>query len=181
MRCPPGSDRLPGSHTASLLAPAGSRVRGPGSQPAVAGADGARGEGRAEIPRNVRPTTFDRFAEAMSRFVSKGAFFALCVVMVIVWVPTIVLFGNTETWQLVLGTVTGVLAFWLIALLQNAERRYDEALHRKIDTLAAGLADLMDHLDEADPERLRRHVGELRAAIGFEQETGQVPHSRRGR
>ena len=147
----------------------------------MGGADGARDEGRAEIPRDVRPTTFDRFAEATSRFVSKGAFFTLCLVMVIAWVPTIALFGSVDTWQLVLGTVTGVLAFWLIALLQNAERRYDEALHRKIDTIAAGLADLMDHLHDADPERLRRHVGELRAAIGFEQETGDLRHSRRGR
>jgi low affinity Fe/Cu permease len=147
----------------------------------VAHADGARDEGRAEIPRDVRPTAFDRFTEGTSRFVSKGAFFTLCVGLVILWVPTILLFHSATTWQLVLGTVTGVLAFWLIALLQNAERRYDEALHRKIDTVAAGLADLIDHLDDADPERLRRHVGELRAAIGYEQETGVLRHSRRER
>jgi low affinity Fe/Cu permease len=30
-----------------------------------------------------------------------------------------------------------VLAFLLIALLQNSERRYDVALHDKIDALAA--------------------------------------------
>jgi hypothetical protein len=32
----------------------------------------------------------------------------------------------------------------------------------------------MDHIDEAGPERLRRHVGELRAAIGFEREKREI-------
>jgi low affinity Fe/Cu permease len=63
-----------------------------------------------------------------------------------------------------------VLAFLLIALLQNSERRYDEALHKKIDALAAGLADLMEHSEGRDGQRLRRHVDELRAAIELERE-----------
>ena len=56
--------------------------------------------------------------------------------------------------------MTSVLAFLLIALLQNSERRYDEALHRKIDALAIGVAHLLeseqaDDGDRAGAERLR--------------------------
>jgi low affinity Fe/Cu permease len=131
---------------------------------------GERNEGRVKIPREVGVTAFDRFADEASRFVSKGAFFTICIALVMIWVPTIVLFHSVDTWQLVISTLTSVLAFLLIALLQNSERRYDQALHRKIDTLAAALADVMDYLDEADRDQLRRHVGELRASIGFERE-----------
>jgi hypothetical protein len=63
-----------------------------------------------------------------------------------------------------------VLAFLLIALLQNSERRYDEALHHKIDALAAGLADLMQHQAEGDREMLQRHIEALRRSIGLERE-----------
>jgi len=42
-------------------------------------------------------------------------------ILVAVWVPTIFLFHSVDTWQLVLNTVTSVLAFLLIALLQNSE------------------------------------------------------------
>jgi low affinity Fe/Cu permease len=87
-------------------------------------------------------TSFDRFAEATSRFVSQAAFFVIAVILVIlviVWVPTIAVFQSVDTWQLVLNTVTSVLAFLLIALLQNSERRYDLALHRKVDALVASL------------------------------------------
>jgi low affinity Fe/Cu permease len=91
-------------------------------------------------------------------------------VVVVVWMPTIALFGNIDTWQLVINTLTSVLAFLLIALLQNSERRYDEALHQKIDAVAAGLADLMEHPDGRDGDQLRRHVDDLRAAVGLERD-----------
>jgi hypothetical protein len=63
-----------------------------------------------------------------------------------------------------------VLAFLLIALLQNSERRYDDALHEKIDALAAALADLMEHqASGGGPEQLARHVDDLRASIRLEE------------
>jgi low affinity Fe/Cu permease len=66
-----------------------------------------------------------------------------------------------DTWQLVLNTITSVVAFWLIALLQNTERRGDRALHRKLDALAAALAASM--ASEDDP-RLKEPIEELREA-----------------
>jgi low affinity Fe/Cu permease len=128
------------------------------------------GAGQVEVPRAVRGTRFDRFAEAASRFASEGLFFTICLAATIIWLPTIFFFGSVDTWQLVINTLTSVLAFLLIALLQNSERRYDEALHKKIDALAAGLADLMEHSEGRDGQRLRRHVDELRAAIELERE-----------
>jgi hypothetical protein len=126
------------------------------------------------IPREERRTRFDGFAEATSQFVSRGSFFTVCLVVVVIWMPTIALFESVDTWQLVINTMTSVLAFLLIALLQNTERRYDEALHRKIDALAVGVADLLDAEQgddggRADAERLRRDLDELRAAVGLEE------------
>jgi len=125
---------------------------------------------QVRVPREMKATPFDRFAERTSRFVSQGAFFTICLVVVVVWMPTIGIFSSVDTWQLVINTLTSVLAFLLIALLQNSERRYDEALHHKIDVLASGLADLMDHQVEGDREVLRRHIDELRAAVGLERD-----------
>ena len=115
---------------------------------------------------------FDRLAEAASRFVSEAAFFLICALLVVVWVPTIFIFHSVDTWQLVLNTVTSVLAFLLIALLQNSERRYDRALHRKVDTLAAALAAVIRHeLDGDRDARLERVLADLEAAIGLEERT----------
>jgi hypothetical protein len=63
---------------------------------------------------------------------------------------------------------SALLAFFLlIALLQNSERRYDEALHHKIDAVAAGLADLMEHEAEPNREVLERHIEDLQASVGL--------------
>jgi low affinity Fe/Cu permease len=124
---------------------------------------------RQVVSPHASPNAFDRFAEGISQFVSNGLFFTIAVIVVVVWTPTIVLFDSVDTWQLVINTLTSVLAFLLIALLQNSERRYDAALHHKIDAVATGLADLMENLEEEDPERLRRHVERLRASIRLER------------
>ena len=125
---------------------------------------------KVEVPRDPGYTAFDRFAERSSQFVSNGVFFTICLVAVVIWMPTIVVFSSVDTWQLVINTLTSVLAFLLIALLQNSERRYDEALHAKIDAVAAGVADLMEHSDGRGDDRVRRHVDDLRAAVGLERE-----------
>jgi low affinity Fe/Cu permease len=115
-----------------------------------------------------RRTRFDRFAERASRFAGEAAFFTISAILVVIWIPTIAVFHSVDTWQLVLNTVTSVLAFLLIALLQNSERRYDRALHTKIDALAAGLVVMLDH--DEDP-RGGEAAAQLRAAIGLEQRT----------
>jgi low affinity Fe/Cu permease len=122
---------------------------------------------------NQQVDRFDRFAEAISQFVSKGVFFTVSVVVVVIWIPTIVLIPSIDTWQLVINTLTSVLGFLLIALLQNSERRYDDALHRKIDAIAAGLADVMERADELDGKdkdgELREKVESLRESIELER------------
>lgn len=122
------------------------------------------------VPRDPTRTAFDRFAERASRFVSNGVFFTICLAAVIIWMPTIALFSSVDTWQLVINTLTSVLAFLLIALLQNSERRYDEALHAKLDAVAAGIADLMEDSAGREREGVRRRIEDLRAAVGLERE-----------
>ena len=47
--------------------------------------------------------------------------------------------ASVDMWQLVINTATSILAFLLVALLQNLERRKDEATHAKLNALATGL------------------------------------------
>jgi low affinity Fe/Cu permease len=126
---------------------------------------GGQERAASDRPRSV----FDRFAEASSHFVSTGAFFGISVVLVLLWFPTILLIPSVDTWQLVLNTAVSVLAFVLVALLQNSERRSDLAAHRKLDAIAVGLADLMQHAVDPAASDLRARVGELQRAVGLEE------------
>ena len=112
--------------------------------------------------------TFDRFAEAASDFVSEAVFFLACVLLVVLWVPSYFLFGNVDTWQLVINTATTIVTFLLVALLQNSQRRNELAINAKLDALADGLADLMEGI-APDNARLQSDMRELRDAVGIER------------
>lgn len=116
-----------------------------------------------------KPSPFDRFATATSAFTSEAWFFALCVTLVVLWAPSFFLFGNVDTWQLVINTATTIVTFLLVALLQNTQSRANDALQHKLNAIAEGLANLMSHHAEtADNRRLRHDLSELRQAIGLE-------------
>ena len=127
--------------------------------------------GRASSP-DTR-TWFDRFAERNSALVAHAPFFAACVAMVILWVPTYPLAGSFDTWQLLINTPTTIVTFLLVALLQNSQRRSELAIQAKLDALADGLADLMEFFvdDQAadDKDNLARDIEDLKRAVGLER------------
>ena len=127
------------------------------------------------MPLETEPSRFDRFAEAASEYVSRGVFFAGCVLLVVVWAPSYVVLGNFDTWQLLINTATTIVTFLLVALLQNTARRSDRAIHHKLDALADGLADLMEHEVDGDPADLRHDIAELKDAVGLERPTARRP------
>jgi low affinity Fe/Cu permease len=122
---------------------------------------------------------FDRFAQASSGVASRGAFFAACVLIVVVWAPSYLVLRNVDTWQLLINTATTIVTFLLVALLQNAARRSDRAIHHKLDALADGLADLMEHQVSGDTADLADDIEDLKQAVGLETRLEAPPTRRR--
>ena len=118
-----------------------------------------------------RLSVFDRFAEAASEFASHAVFFIACALIVVLWLPSYFAFGSLNTWQLVINTLTTIVTFLLVALLQNSQRRSEQAIQQKLDALADGLADLMVWMgnDERGGEEINQDVDELRDAVGIER------------
>jgi low affinity Fe/Cu permease len=112
---------------------------------------------------------FDRFATGASHFTSRAWFFALCVLLVVLWAPSFFLFGSVDTWQLVINTLTTIVTFLLVALLQNTQSRANDAVQHKLNALAEGLAGLMRHtVETSDHNGLHDDLVELRKAVGLE-------------
>jgi low affinity Fe/Cu permease len=105
---------------------------------------------------------FDRFAEAASAGTSRPWFFALCVLLVVLWAPSYFFVHSLDLWQLLINTATTIITFLLVALLQNSQRRSDQATQHKLNAIAHGLADLMDE------SSIAADASELRSAVGLE-------------
>jgi low affinity Fe/Cu permease len=106
-------------------------------------------------------TAFDRFASWCSRQVSRAPFFLACVLLIVLWGPSILLLGNVDTWQLIINTVTTIVTFLLVSLMQNGQQQFENAVHVKLDSIAEALKGLQDTHDDL-----------LDRAIGAERETG---------
>jgi low affinity Fe/Cu permease len=111
---------------------------------------------------------FEHFAERATTLVSGAGFFVACVLLVALWLLSYFAFGKVDTWQLVINTVTTIVTFLLVALLQNSQRRSSQALHEKLDAIADGLADLMDHQIDHDPQDLGGDIDDLKASVGLQ-------------
>lgn len=124
------------------------------------------GQHRGHMPADVSEHVglFDRFADAVARFTSRSWFFALCVLLVVVWAPSILVLQNLDTWQLIINTATTIITFLLVALLQNTQTRADKAMQGKDNAIAGGVLLLLMVLGHEDSDEAR----ELRAAIGLE-------------
>ena len=113
---------------------------------------------------------FDRFADAASEFASHAVFFIGCALVVLLWLPSYFLIGNLNTWQLIINTLTTIITFLLVALLQNSQRRSEQAIQLKLDALADGVADLVSRVggEGGGGNSLASDIQELREAVGAE-------------
>ncbi len=125
---------------------------------------------------------FDTFAGWSALVASRASFFGLCVLLIVVWVPTVVVIHSLDTWQLVINTLTTIITFLMVALLQNSQTRSDQAIQHKLNAIADGLADLMASLasDQHPSDSLVTDLRELREAVGLETHESTTRNRRDG-
>ena len=87
---------------------------------------------------------FDRFADWTADVVASAYFFAFCVLLVVMWAPSLPLWPSVDTWQLIINTATTIITFLLVALLHNGQQRFEDATN-------ARLKEILEALEAADP------------------------------
>ena len=105
---------------------------------------------------------------------SPTAFVANCF-LILLWLTSGPLFHYSDTWQLVVNTVTTVFTYLAVFVIQNTQNRDAKAMHLKLDELISSTAgarnrfvDLEDLTDEelatlqTQFEKLQRRVMEHR-------------------
>lgn len=112
-------------------------------------------------------TLFEVFVESAYQGASRAPFFFVCVLVVVAWFVSMPWWVDTKAWQVAIHTVASVMSLLLLAVLQNAARRSEEAAQEKMNVLAEALAALMASQAQSDPE-LDDAVRKLREAVGLE-------------
>ena len=109
-------------------------------------------------------TWFDRAADRTTHVVAKPVFFLASLGIVAVWALSGFALDFSHGWVDSLELVVALVTFLMVALLQNESWRGSKATQRKLNAMAAALAELMARSDVD-----QQHVDQLNAAVGLEK------------
>lgn len=98
---------------------------------------------------------FSRVASESATNTGRPWAFGLAAAFVVGWLLTGPIFGFSDTWQLVMNTVSSIVTFLMVFLIQNAQNRDSAALQLKLDELirtTASRKDLVGIEERSEPE-----------------------------
>ena len=129
-----------------------------------------------ESRRGVR----DRFNAIADRLTTaSGSLPALVgsIALVVIWALTGPVFGFSDTWQLFINTVTTVVTFWMVFVIQNSANRAGKATQLKLDELIRVMADARNQfvaLEHAAEDVLDAHEQEFRTLAAADAEAADA-------
>ena len=109
---------------------------------------------------------FQRFANWGAALVGAPSAFLLAALFCLVWAGSGPHFGYSNSWQLVANTVTNVVTFLLVFLIQYSQDRNTKATQLKLDEIVHaldGARNKMIRLEELPDDEIDRLEKEMRA------------------
>jgi low affinity Fe/Cu permease len=99
---------------------------------------------------------FVRFANHVAEASGYPSVFSVAVLSVILWLAAGPLFRFSDSWQLVMNTVTSVITFLMVFLIQTSQNRDSTALQAKLDELirASNAQNLFVGLEQLSPDEI---------------------------
>jgi low affinity Fe/Cu permease len=97
---------------------------------------------------------------------SSSAFIAICAIT-LVWMLTGPIFHWSDTWQLVINSVTNIVSMLMVFLIQNTQNREGSALQLKIDELLRAVRGAqntfinLEDLNEDDLKQLKEQYAAM--------------------
>ena len=111
---------------------------------------------------------------------SSSAFVAICLIT-FVWLVTGPIFHWSDTWQLVINTVTNIVSMLMVFVIQNTQNRESSALQLKIDELLRAVRGAqntfinLEELSEGDLDDLKEKSAALAERARLKAGQAQSP------
>jgi low affinity Fe/Cu permease len=112
----------------------------------------------------VAASSFAHLATSAASLAGRPLTFLVAVLLLLVWAVLGPMFHYADAWQLAVNTVTTIVTFLMVFLIQNTQNRDTVALHIKLDELirvTRGARNAMMALEDLDEEQLLRLRQEL--------------------
>jgi low affinity Fe/Cu permease len=161
----------------------------------ASGRDNRRGEATPVVQTTFRKLShqMERLAVWTTMWTGSSWAFILAAGMVVVWLVSGPLFHYSDTWQLVMNTISSIVTFLMVFLIQRSQNKDTLAMQIKLNEIIAALKGAsnrlinVEDLSEDEVRELHRRYQELAAdaqkngnrtqRLSIEQE---LPHSEPG-
>jgi low affinity Fe/Cu permease len=136
----------------------------------------------AQSPRTQPQSTsdwFGHFAKSAALAVGSPWAFIAAVSVTIVWLVVGPAMNFSDNWQLIANTVTNLVTFFVVFLIQNSQNRDSKALHLKLDELIRSLHqahnELIDieNVTDEELEQLAQRYEQIRAEYDARRARGE--------
>lgn len=131
----------------------------------------------AKASVRTAPGLFWRLARGTSQLAGKPITFSLVTLIVVAWALSGPVFDYSEAWQLTINTLTTIVTFLMVFLIQATQNRESEAIQLKLDELIVALKgarnELLDSENLPEEEQLRLHKRYLEMADRARREIGE--------
>ncbi|QNF35006.1 low affinity iron permease family protein [Adhaeribacter swui] len=115
-----------------------------------------------EIAKDKQPSKFtvffENFAGKITLVSGKPISFLVSLAFVLVWGITGPLFNFSDTWQLVINTVTSIVTFLMVFLIQHAQNKDSQAIQLKLNEVVAalkGASNRLINIEDLSDEELK--------------------------
>ena len=88
----------------------------------------------------------EKFSSACSKFTGSSLGFSLALLLIVVWALSGPFFQYSNFWQITINTVTTIITFLMVFLIQRAQNKDVQALNIKINELLVSQAGASNRL-----------------------------------
>jgi low affinity Fe/Cu permease len=110
---------------------------------------------------------FERFSAKATKWTGSVWAFGIALAVILAWGVTGPIFGFSNTWQLVINSVTTIVTFLMVFLIQHAQNKDTQAMELKLNEIVAALEGAsnrlidVEALSEKELETLHAHYQKL--------------------
>jgi len=110
----------------------------------------------------------ERLARRVTEWAGSSPAFGAAAAVVVIWMVTGPLFHFSDTWQLVINTLTTLVTFLMVFLIQRSQNKDSLAVHLKLDEIVAaidGASNRLINVEDLSEEEVRTLRGHYRKLV----------------